>query len=91
MKQFEVIKSKSHIECPYLPESHYITTFICGLREDIKHCVLSQNFHNLLDAYQYAKHMEVALDFQVKRTRMVVKPQGMWPSQTKKWGINKKK
>lgn len=41
MKQFYIRKSRSHVEFPYLPESHYVTAFTSGLREDIKHLVLS--------------------------------------------------
>jgi glutaredoxin-related protein len=51
MRQFEIIKSRSQIEHPYLPESHYIIAFISGLRDDIKHLVISQQFRNLLDAF----------------------------------------
>jgi hypothetical protein len=60
------------VEFSYLLESHYITAFISELREDIKHLVLSQNHINLLNAYQYAKHMEVALDFQFGNTQPFV-------------------
>jgi Retrotransposon gag protein len=77
MKQFEIIKSRSQIEFPYLPESHYITVFISGLREDIKHLVISQHHHSLLDAFQHAKHIEVTLDFHIKRSRPVYKNNGV--------------
>jgi hypothetical protein len=60
------------VEFPYLLESYYITAFISGLREDIKHLVLSQNHINLLNAYQYAKHMKVALDFHFGNTQPFV-------------------
>jgi Retroviral aspartyl protease/Retrotransposon gag protein len=73
MRQFEVIKAKSQIEFPYLPESHYVTAFISGLREDIKHLVISQHYQGLLDVFQYAKHMEVALDFHSRRNKPVFK------------------
>jgi hypothetical protein len=72
MKQFEIIKARSQIEFSYLLESHYITSFISDLRKDIKHLVISQHFHKL-SAYQYAKHMEIALDYQNKRNKPVYK------------------
>jgi hypothetical protein len=72
MKQFEIVKSRSQVEFSYLPESHYITAFISGLWKNIKHLVPSQNHTNFLDAYQYAKHMEVALDFQFGNTQYFV-------------------
>jgi Reverse transcriptase (RNA-dependent DNA polymerase)/Retroviral aspartyl protease/Retrotransposon gag protein len=76
MKQFELIKSRSQVEFPYLPETHYVTAFVSGLREDIKHLVLSQQHKTLLGVFQYARHMEAALDFQIKRNRIMVKPFG---------------
>jgi Retrotransposon gag protein len=51
MKQFEIIKARSQVEFPYLAENHYVTAFISGLREDIKHLVISQQFHRLLDVF----------------------------------------
>ena len=43
MHQFELIQSRLQVELPYLPESHYITPFVSGLREDIKHLVLAKH------------------------------------------------
>jgi Retroviral aspartyl protease len=43
------------------------------LREDVKYLVLSQQHETLLRVFQYARHMEVALDFQLKRNRAMVK------------------
>jgi hypothetical protein len=76
MKQFEIIKFKSQGEFLYLPESHCITAFINRLKEDIKYLVMPQNHNNILDAYQYAKHMEVALDFQFENTQHIVENLG---------------
>jgi hypothetical protein len=67
MRQFKIIKSKSQIEFPYQLESHYITAFISGLREDIKHLVISQHHHSLLEVFQYAKYMKVAFNFLTKK------------------------
>jgi len=79
MRQFEIIKSRSQVEFYYLPESYYVMAFISGLRDDIKHLVLSQNYHSLLDAFQYAKHMEASLEFQFKRSRTMLRSHGMLP------------
>jgi hypothetical protein len=54
-----------------LPESHYVTAWISGLREDIKNLVLSKNHKNLLEVFQYAKHIEVVLDYQFKKKSLL--------------------
>jgi hypothetical protein len=51
MKQFEIVKSRSQVEFPYLPESHYVTAFISDLRDDIKHLVISKHHTSLLNAF----------------------------------------
>lgn len=66
MQKFEVVKTRSQIESPYLLENHYLTAFITGLREDIKHLVLAKSPYCLLDAFTQAKHIEAALDYQSK-------------------------
>jgi Retrotransposon gag protein len=71
----EYLNSSSSLNQGHLPESHYITAFICGLREDIKHLVLSQHHNTLLEVFQYAQCMEAALDFQFKRIRTMIRPQ----------------
>jgi hypothetical protein len=69
MHQFELIQSRLQVELPYLPESHYITPFVNGLREDIKHLVLAKHPTDLLDAFEQAKHMEIAWDYIMQRRR----------------------
>jgi len=84
MHQFELIQSRLQVELPYLPESHYITPFVSGLREDIKHLVLAKHPTDLLDAFEQAKHMEIALDYYAKKNKFATKPQntntlnGVW-------------
>lgn len=69
MLKFEMVKIRSQIESPYLPETHFITAFVRGLREDIKHLVLAKYLASLLDAFTQSKHMKPALDYQAKRSR----------------------
>jgi hypothetical protein len=90
MKQFEVTKSRSQ-EFLYLPESHYVTAWISGLRDDIKDLVLSQNYYSSLEIFQYAKHIEVALDYQLKRNKPVFKTQGILTSNNLRIGPYKEK
>jgi len=77
MHQFELIQSRLQVELPYLPESHYITPFVSGLREDIKHLVLAKHPTDLLDAFEQAKHMEIALDYYAKKKKFATKPQNI--------------
>ena len=77
MHQFELIQSRLQVELPYLPESHYITPFVSGLREDIKHLVLAKHPTDLLDAFEQAKHMEIALDYYAKNKKLATKPKNI--------------
>ncbi|XP_078166791.1 uncharacterized protein LOC144561645 isoform X2 [Carex rostrata] len=69
MERFEKVKTRSQIEAPYLPEDHFTNAFISGLNEDIKHLVLAMKPINLLDAFEQARHMEIALNYQAKKNK----------------------
>jgi hypothetical protein len=74
MHKFELIQARLQVDFPYLPQSHYVTTFVSELRDDIKHLVLAKYPTELLEAFEMAKHMEIVLDYHVKRNIPVHKP-----------------
>lgn len=73
-EQFEELKTRMLVRDPRLPESYFISSFISGLKEDIKPIVKMMKPGTLLETFEIAQLQEQALDSTFKRGK------GTWKS-----------
>lgn len=73
MDQFEKVKTRLLLENRHFSESDFVVSFINGLKEDVKPFVKPFKPLTLEDAYEYALHMENAIDCQFKKLKITVK------------------
>ncbi|KAJ4817820.1 polyprotein [Rhynchospora pubera] len=77
IRQFDTLQTKLMYERPYLPPEFYVSTFVEGLRDDIKAMVTMFKPQSLYDAYNLAGQYELAQDNQWKRLKFV--PRASFP------------
>ncbi|KAJ4811165.1 polyprotein [Rhynchospora pubera] len=74
VKVFDGLKARMMHERPYLPIEFYVSSFIEGLREEIRSMVTMFNPKSLNEAYKYAKLYEGVTDTQIRRAKFIPKP-----------------
>lgn len=72
-ERFEELKSLLLTKDPRLPETYFISSFISGLREELKPAVRMMKPVTLQDAFDVAQLQEQTLDLSAKRFRNSVK------------------
>ncbi|KAJ4783151.1 polyprotein [Rhynchospora pubera] len=77
IRNFDNLRGKLMYERPYLPNEFYVSSFIEGLREDIKSMVTMFGPKTLNDAYKYAKQAEQFQEGQFKKLRANSRPQNV--------------
>ncbi|KAL4332246.1 hypothetical protein GQ457_07G001740 [Hibiscus cannabinus] len=66
-EKFEELKPLMLQQNCHLPESYFISSFISGLREEIKHKVKVHEPTTLVDAYRKAKLYELSMEIETKK------------------------
>ncbi|KAJ4821432.1 polyprotein [Rhynchospora pubera] len=77
IKNFDSLRGKLLYERPYLPNDFYVSSFIEGLREDIKSMVTMFGPKTLNDTYKYARQAEQFQEGQFRKLRTNPKPQNV--------------
>ncbi|KAJ3690822.1 hypothetical protein LUZ61_019986 [Rhynchospora tenuis] len=77
IKKFNGLRGKLMYERPYLPGDFYVSSFIEGLKEDIKAMVTMFSPKTLNEAYKYAKQSEQFQEGQFRRLRGNPRPQNL--------------
>jgi len=68
VERFEELKSLMNSLNPSLPESYYVSSFISGLREDIKPMLKILRLTTLMQAFEQAKWQEESNNAMDKRS-----------------------
>jgi hypothetical protein len=58
IQKFEEMMALMQMDYPGLTKPYFISNFIAGLRDAIKHYLIPHNPHNLCEAYWNAKELE---------------------------------
>jgi hypothetical protein len=74
VERFEELKSLMHSLNPLLPESYYISSFISGLKEDIKPMLKILKPGTLMTAFDQAKWQEESNNILARKSRFTTKP-----------------
>ena len=74
VERFEDLKSLMHSLSPILPESYYISSFISGLKEDIKPMLKILKPGTLMTAFDQAKWQEESNNILARKNRFTTKP-----------------
>ncbi|KAJ3704209.1 hypothetical protein LUZ61_007914 [Rhynchospora tenuis] len=88
VRLFDGLKARLMYERPYIPTDFYISSFVEGLKEEIRAMVSMFEPKSLNDAYRFAKLYECVAENQSKRTRVIPRP--MLPANTYKKEGNEK-
>ncbi|XP_039003082.1 uncharacterized protein LOC120129711 [Hibiscus syriacus] len=85
-EKFEELQPHMLLQNPTLTEEFFVSLFISGLREDIKHKVKALDPKNLSEASKQAKLYELSVEFQNRRVRSSFKtppyPNPLYTSKT---------
>jgi hypothetical protein len=63
IQKVEEMMALMQMEYPNLTETYFMSSFITGLKEGIKHYLLPHNSHTLSDTYWKAKELEKGILF----------------------------
>ncbi|KAJ4763928.1 polyprotein [Rhynchospora pubera] len=74
IRLFDNLRGKLMYERPHIPPDFYVSSFIEGLREELRAMVSMFSPKSLNDAYKFAKQAEQFQDGQYKRFRYTPKP-----------------
>ncbi|KAL4291221.1 hypothetical protein GQ457_14G001230 [Hibiscus cannabinus] len=72
--QFEALKPFMLLQNCHLPEGYFVSSFISGLKEELKHKVKVHEPATLADAYKKAKLYELAQEIETRKHKYVSKP-----------------
>ncbi|KAL4351193.1 hypothetical protein GQ457_06G016870 [Hibiscus cannabinus] len=72
--RFEELQPYMLLQNPELGEDYFISSFISGLRDDIKHRVKMHEPRTLANASRLAKLTELSLEFEAKRSKYPQRP-----------------
>jgi hypothetical protein len=79
IQRFEELMALMQMEYPNLPEPYYVSSFIAGFREGIKHYLIPHNPQSLCETYWKAKELEKCI--LVKKSLLSPNPQFTKPFQ----------
>jgi hypothetical protein len=71
MSKFEKVKAGLILENPNLTEKFFFSSFLSGLKEEVKYMVTAQHPNSVNKAYEHAMHYELALESASKKSRVV--------------------
>ncbi|KAJ3701444.1 hypothetical protein LUZ61_005149 [Rhynchospora tenuis] len=74
IKQFDNVRGRLMYERPYIPADFYVSSFIEGLREELRAMVTMFSPKTLNDAYKFAKQAELFQEGQYKRLKYNNRP-----------------